>query len=145
MSPDTAPIQPQAMKHRIKYLLKHYPLTLICIAIVWYLSLFIVMPETPMDDVPFIDKWTHLVMYGGTCTVMWIEYMRHHDRLHFWKLFIFAWLGPILMSGLIELLQRYCTTNRSGEWLDFLADTLGVGLGALIGLLFYRLKRKRQA
>jgi VanZ family protein len=95
-----------------------------------------------MDDVPFIDKWTHLVMYGGTCTVMWIEYMRHHDRLHFWKLFLFAWLGPILMSGLLELLQRYCTTNRSGEWLDFAANTLGVALGCTAGLLAFKWRRR---
>ena len=45
------------------------------------------------------------------------------------------------MGGVIELVQAYCTTNRSGEWLDFLADSLGVGLGALIGLLFWRFRR----
>ena len=128
------------MKYRIKYLLKHYPLTLLCLALVWYLSLFIDMPETPMDDVPFIDKWTHLAMYGGTCTVMWIEYLRCHDRLHFWKLFLLAWLGPILMSGLLELLQKYCTTTRQGEWLDFLANSTGVTLAVGIGLLIWKIK-----
>ena len=126
------------MTNRIKYLLKHYPLTLICLALVWYLSLFIIVPETPINDVPFIDKWTHLVMYGGTCTVMWIEYIRCHDRLNGWKLFLLAWLSPILMSGLLELLQRYCTTNRSGEWLDFAANSTGVTLAVGIGLLIWR-------
>lgn len=128
------------MKYRIKYLLKHYPLTLLCLALVWYLSLLIDMPETPMDDVPFIDKWTHLAMYGGTCSVMWIEYLRCHDRLNGWKLFLLAWLGPILMSGLLELLQRYCTTTRSGEWLDFLANSTGVTLAVGIGLLIWKTK-----
>ncbi|MBQ9357861.1 MAG: VanZ family protein [Prevotella sp.] len=129
---------------KLKYLLRHYPLTLLCLAAVWYLSLFIVMPETPMDDVPFIDKWTHLVMYGGTCTVMWVEYLRCHDTLHPRKLFLYAWLGPILMSGLIELLQKYCTTTRAGEWLDFAANstgvTLAVGIGLLVRRLFFRRK-----
>ena len=128
------------MKHRIKHLLKHYPLTLICLALVWYLSLFIVMPETPMDDVPFIDKWTHLVMYGGTCSVMWIEYTRCHERLNGWKLFLLAWLGPILMSGLLELLQKYCTTTRQGEWLDFFANSTGVTLAVGIGLMIWKMK-----
>lgn len=128
------------MKYRIKYLLKHYPLTLLCLALVWYLSLFIDMPETPMDDVPFIDKWTHLAMYGGTCSVMWIEYLRCHDRLNGWKLFLLAWLGPILMSGLLELLQKYCTTTRQGEWLDFLANSTGVTLAVGIGLLIWKIK-----
>lgn len=128
------------MKYRIKYLLKHYPLTLLCLALVWYLSLLIDMPETPMDDVPFIDKWTHLAMYGGTCSVMWIEYLRCHDRLNGWKLFLLAWLGPILMSGLLELLQKYCTTTRQGEWLDFLANSTGVTLAVGIGLLIWKIK-----
>ena len=131
------------MKNRFKYLLKHYPLTLLCIALVWYLSLFIVMPEMPMGDVPFIDKWEHLVMYGGTCTVMWIEYIRCHDRLNFWKLFLLAWLGPILMSGLLELLQKYCTTTRQGEWLDFLANSTGVTLAVGIGLIIWKVKSSR--
>ena len=128
------------MKYRIKYLLKHYPLTLLCLALVWYLSLLIDMPETPMDDVPFIDKWTHIAMYGGTCSVMWIEYLRCHDRLNGWKLFLLAWLGPILMSGLLELLQKYCTTTRQGEWLDFLANSTGVTLAVGIGLLIWKIK-----
>ena len=128
------------MKYRIKYLLKHYPLTLLCLALVWYLSLLIDMPETPMDDVPFIDKWTHLAMYGGTCSVMWIEYLRCHDRLNGWKLFLLAWLGPILMSGLLELLQKYCTTTRQGEWLDFLANSTGVTLAVGIGLIIWKIK-----
>lgn len=128
------------MKYRIKYLLKHYPLTLLCLALVWYLSLLIDMPETPMDDVPFIDKWTHLAMYGGTCSVMWIEYLRCHDRLNGWKLFLLAWLGPILMSGLLELLQKYCTTTRQGEWLDFLANSTGVTLAVGIGLIIWKTK-----
>ena len=129
------------MKYRIKYLLKHYPLTLLCLALVWYLSLLIDMPVTPMDDVPFIDKWTHLAMYGGTCSVIWIEYLRCHDRLNGWKLFLLVWLGPILMSGLLELLQKYCTTTRQGEWLDFLANSTGVTLAVGIGLMIWKIKR----
>ena len=126
----------------IRHLLRRYPMTLLCLALVWYLSLFIVIPETRMNSVPFIDKWTHFVMYGGTCTVMWWEYLRCHRRLVGWKLFLYAWLGPILMSGLLELIQKYCTTTRQGEWLDFAANSTGVTLGAVIGLIMYLIKVK---
>ena len=115
--------------------MRSYPLTLICIALIWYLCLLWEVHETPLDNVAFIDKWTHLVMYCGTTSVMWWEYLRHHDRLVFWKLFLFAFLGPILMSGLIEILQENCTTNRAGEWLDFAANSIGVCLGNAVGLL----------
>jgi VanZ family protein len=103
-------------------------------------------PETPFDQVEFIDKWTHLVMYGGTCSVIWWEYLRKHQILDGEKIFFYAWLCPVLMSGLLELLQEYCTFgHRNGDWLDFAANTMGVTLGALIGLLMYQLwfKRKR--
>lgn len=124
--------------NRCRYLLRNYPLSLLCIALIWYLSLVIIVPETPLDGVAFIDKWTHLVMYGGTCSVIWLEYLRRHDRLCGWKLFLYAWLGPVLMGGLIELLQAHCTTNRSGEWLDFWADSLGVTLAVGVGLLLWK-------
>ena len=123
---------------RFRHLIAHYPLSLLCIAAVWYLSLFIIVPEMPINDVPFIDKWTHFVMYGGTTTVIWWEYLRCHRTLEPWKLFLLAWLAPVLMSGLLELLQAHCTTTRAGEWLDFAANTTGATIGNLIGLFVLR-------
>jgi VanZ family protein len=115
---------------------RKFPLSICCIALVWILSLTPIFPETPFDQVAFIDKWTHLVMYGGTCSVIWIEYLRCHTRLNSKKLFLWAFLAPILMSGLLELLQEYCTAgHRNGDWIDFAANSLGVTLGAVIGLL----------
>ena len=64
-------------------LLGRYPLTLTCIVAIWVLCLMNV-PETPLDNVAFIDKWTHLVMYGGTCSVGWWEYIRHNHTQ--WRL-----------------------------------------------------------
>lgn len=113
---------------------KRYPLSLLGIALIWYLSIWFMPPETRLNDVAFIDKWTHLVMYGGTCSVIWFEYLRSHRRADGWRLFLLAWLAPVLMSGLLELVQAYCTPNRAGEWLDFAANTTGCTLGAVAGL-----------
>jgi len=120
--------------------IRKYPVSILLFIIIWILSLMPFFPETPLDDVKFIDKWTHLVMYGGTCSVLWIEYMRSHKTTgSAVKLFLLAWLAPILMSGLLELLQAYATTTRSGEWLDFAANSLGVTLGAAVGLLLMKI------
>ena len=130
----------------IVHFVSRYPLSILCVVLIWILSLMPFFPETPFDQVEFIDKWTHLVMYGGTCSVIWWEYLRNHQILDGEKLFFYAWLCPALMSGLLELLQEYCTFgHRNGDWLDFAANTMGVTLGALIGLLMYQLwfKRKR--
>ena len=130
---------------KIVHFVSRYPLSILCVVLIWILSLMPFFPETPFDQVEFIDKWTHLVMYGGTCSVIWWEYLRNHQILDGEKLFFYAWFCPALMSGLLELLQEYCTFgHRNGDWLDFAANTMGVTLGALIGLLMYQLRFKRK-
>ncbi len=94
-----------------------------------------------MDNVAFIDKWTHLVMYGGTTAVIWWEYVNSHHHLVRRKLFVYVLGGMIVLGGVIELLQHYATTTRSGEFLDFIADSLGVIIGTLLGYLWARWKR----
>ena len=118
---------------------RKYPFSLLCVLLIWALSLTPFFPETPFDNVQFIDKWTHLVMYGGTCSVIWMEYLRSHHRIEWRKVVLLALAGMILLGGLMELLQAYCTTTRSGEWLDFWADTVGVLLGNGVGLISSKL------
>jgi len=121
---------------------RKYPLSCLCIAVIWVLC-FCTPPHTPLDNVAFIDKWTHIVMYAGTCSVIWFEYMRGHKAADRKKLFVWAWLAPVLMSGLIEILQAYCTGGRrSGDWLDFAANTTGATL-ASVAWITYLLMRKR--
>ena len=107
----------------------------------WLLIVAILLacfPETEMDDVPFIDKWVHILMYLMLSSSLWIEYLRSHTHIDYPKLCVGAIVLPIVLSGLIELGQAYCTTTRSGDWLDFLANVTGVGLGALLGFTVYR-------
>ena len=123
----------------LSQIIRKYPISVICITLIWVLSLAPFFPETPLDDVKFIDKWVHVVMYGGTFTVLWIEYARKHNAPDYKKLFVWAWLAPIVMSGILELLQEYCTGgHRNGDWLDLAANATGVTLAAIIGLLILR-------
>lgn len=121
---------------------KKYPFSCVLIAAIWYLSLLFKAPETPLDNMLLIDKWVHIVMYGGTFTVLWIEYIRQHQQPDYPKLLIWAFIAPIVMSGIIELLQEYCTETRNGDWLDLLANAIGVTLAAVIGLVLLRLRAK---
>ena len=128
------------MNKTLHYIRK-YPFSIICISLIWILSLTPFFPETPLDNVLLIDKWAHFVMYGGTCGVLWIEYIRQHARPDYQKLFLWAWVAPIVMSGIIELLQEYCTKTRNGDWLDLLANSIGVTIGAVFGLIVLRIKK----
>ena len=103
------------------HLIRKYPLSCILIAVIWVLC-FITPPHTQLDNVPLMDKWTHIAMYGGTCTVIWIEYLKRHKKINAMRLFCMAWLAPVVMSGVIELLQAYCTGGRrTGDCLAFAA------------------------
>ncbi|MBO7118715.1 MAG: VanZ family protein [Bacteroidaceae bacterium] len=117
-----------------KYL-RRYPLALFVTVCIVLLSV-LPMPEMKVGvEVPLADKWTHMVMYGTLTLVIWFEYRRSHDRWNGAKLLFLAFLAPIAMGGILELVQAHLTTCRSGEWLDFVANTIGVCLGCVGGLL----------
>jgi VanZ family protein len=77
------------------------------------------------------DKLNHLAAFGalGLCAVFG------------WRNSRAARLGVLVVllafGGTIELLQLQ-VPNRSGEWADLGADAIGIGLGALLALLWLR-------
>ena len=107
---------------------KTYPLSLICSIAIIILSLAPVGAPEVARDVPFFDKWAHFVMYGGLSFLLFLESRRFLTL----PLSLLLLLYACLMGGLMELGQAYLTTYRSGEWLDFLADSVGAVLGGLI-------------
>lgn len=120
---------------KVLILCRKYPFSTLCIVAIWTLCLMPI-PETPLSQVKLIDKWTHLIMYGGLCLTIWTDRARLGIASNRRGTAIYAVALPIVMGGLIELVQAYCTAGmRSGEWLDWAADTLGVALGQPIGIL----------
>lgn len=138
----------------IKHLLKSYPVTSFYILTIWILC-FASIPQTPLDNVTLIDKWVHTAMYLGTFGTLWLEYLRRHKHkcdigggfryeINKGKLFLLAWLAPVIMSGLIEILQDTCTGGRrSGEWLDFAANSIGVTLAAIGGIIWMKIRNRK--
>lgn len=126
----------------MKEYIKKYPISLFLVVAIWTICL-IPIPETPLDDVPMIDKWTHFVMYGSLCSVIFAEYAYRHINPNIKRLAIGGVLLPIIMGGLIELAQAYCTGgNRSGDWIDWIANSIGVMIGTAIGSLVVYLRAK---
>ena len=127
---------------------RRYPLSVALIVAIWVLCLIPTFPETPLDNFSLIDKWTHLVMYGTLVAVIWWEYLWQHrtkslGSLNAKRLFLWAFLAPVAMGGLVELAQAYCTAGRrSGDWFDFLANSVGVVFGTLIGILLAAFRAK---
>lgn len=122
--------------------LRRYPFTILLAIAIVLLSLLPITDIKFAGDVPLFDKWSHMVMYGVLTLVIWFEYRRTHQRYDAKRLLIFGFLAPIATGGTLELMQAYLTTCRSGEWLDLLANTIGVCIGSIVGVLLMRLPKK---
>ena len=117
--------------------IRKYPLSLLVIAAILFLSLFN-PPKTKLDPITGIDKVVHVCMYLGLELIIWIEYLRHHNNLNWVKILFLGILFPIALGGLMEIAQMKLTQGRSAEWTDFLADSVGVLIGAVVGYFAIR-------
>lgn len=119
-----------------------YPLSLLLTVIIWVLC-FINVPETPLENITLMDKWTHIAMYLVLGVVIFWESNRKRKRamppvqeMKKAKVVLWTFVLPALMGGLIEILQANCTGGRrSGDWLDFAADSTGAALALAICML----------
>ena len=57
------------------------------------------------------------------------------------KALLLAVVISIFYGGLTEILQEYFVPGRTGDWFDFLADSIGTLLGVFVFHLFYRHKK----
>ncbi|MCD8281647.1 MAG: VanZ family protein [Prevotella sp.] len=116
--------------------IKEQPVSVFLILFIWIICLVPIPDIPPLKGIKFIDKWTHFVMYGVLVAVIMTEYGRRKSVIRWRRLLCFSLVAAILMSGLIELAQKYLTAGtRSGEWADFAANVVGALLGCLIGIL----------
>lgn len=102
--------------------------TVLVLAVITFLSLY---PLERLPTVPGNDKTHHLIAYAALMLPTAVR------RPRYW---LFLGLGFIAYSGLIELLQPL--SNRYAEWLDLLANSCGVIIGAVLGKTFSTNKRQ---
>ena len=130
------------MTHELTKWIRRHPISVILILVIWYLSLF-TPPKTELANVRFIDKWAHLLMYGSLAFVLWMEDWRVRKASPSMPRALALYIGPVAMSGLIELAQAYCTTDRRGDWLDLAANAIGALAGIVLSGMLTRKMRKK--
>ena len=130
------------MTHELTKWIRRHPISVILILVIWYLSLF-TPPKTELANVRFIDKWAHLLMYGSLAFVLWMDDWRVRKASPSMPRALALYIGPVAMSGLIELAQAYCTTDRSGDWLDLAANAIGALAGIVLSGMLTRKMRKK--
>lgn len=116
--------------HRTLVIIRTFPFTLALVAGIITICM-IPIPDIPLGHVSMIDKWTHIVMYLVLELVLLVELRRSGLRLSVGGFVALAFVAPLALGGLIELMQAYLTTCRSGDPLDFFADAIGTAIGLL--------------
>lgn len=97
------------------------PITLLIMSAIAILSLW---PVSTLPKVPGSDKTHHFISYAALIFPVALA------RPKYW---LFIALGFAGFSGAIELIQPY--VNRYGEWLDLLANIIGLICGILLARL----------
>lgn len=95
-----------------------FHLTLVLLASIATLSLW---PAEHLPVVPGTDKTHHFIAYGALIFPTAIKKPKYYLAIV---------VSFLVFSGTIELIQPY--VNRYGEWLDMLANTLGLIFGWLL-------------
>lgn len=112
------------------------------LAIAWTLLIFILclLPgnELPKVNVPFIDKWAHVVLFAGF-SFLWLC-AAPTARLA--NLFILL-LISVFVGWLVEYIQGAFVPGRYQDDMDTLADAVGGLAGILLFVLFYYIARNK--
>ena len=102
---------------------------------------------SPEDEIPVFlislnDKLIHATIYFLASGLIFLGYVRYNLKNQIPLGFLICvLLLCILYGGLIEILQYYLVPGRTGDWNDFIANSTG----ALISALLFLAIRKRAA
>lgn len=106
------------------FFVKYHPVPSIASGL--FIFLLCLLPGAALPDAGWAaalqpDKWVHAMLYFG-----WMLVYVYSGGKSKAKAFVLM----LLFGGAVELFQQYVLHYRSGEWLDWLAD----GVGLVVGL-----------
>lgn len=109
-----------------------YGLSCVTTLAILYVCIARSIPSVPMPKFPYEDKLIHFLMYLVLSCVFCYELFRQRFTFLDKKMWGWGMLFPILYGGLIEILQENFFPPRTGEWMDWLSDILGVLIGFFV-------------
>lgn len=122
----------------IKLLLKYS----LFAAITWTIIIFVLcctpgrfIPTTNWLELLSFDKLVHASIFF-TLTCLWLVYVFKVNKLSLSSM-IFVIFVCVAYGGMLEIMQATVFSQRSGDWLDFIANTFG----CIMGLWFFSSKK----
>lgn len=111
---------------------------IVCIGIL-YVSL-VRDPGISLPTFVGADKWVHGLMYAVLGAIACWDSIRM--EIKGWRLGLISIVLPIVYGGVIEVIQEQWFAPRSGEWMDWGADCIGVIIGVISVMIVKRLYHK---
>lgn len=123
----------------IKSLIKYSLL----ISIIWTVTIFALcctpgrfIPTTSWLELLSFDKFVHASIFL-VLVICWLSHFYSKNKLSInlkWLLVLLC----VAYGGLLEIMQATVFSQRSGDWLDFIANSFG----CLVGLLLFNKYKK---
>jgi len=105
------------------------------VPVFFWLIIVLVLSGYPGNQLPKVavwqfDKLVHVGMYAVLSFLLFLplskQFLNIEKRFRIRLIII---LGGVSFGGLMEILQENIFINRSGDWIDFIANTIGSILG----------------
>lgn len=88
--------------------------------------------EIPFMGIPNMDKVAHFSMYFILCFLLLFDFSKNKENPINWRKSVFISLSiAILFGGCMELLQEIPSLQRSTDFIDFTANSIGAISAAL--------------
>jgi VanZ family protein len=118
---------------KIKKFLHTYWKSILIISGILYLSF---APPSEFKGIPTFeneDKLVHIIMYGGLTCVLIFDFRQYAKNypLSSLSFILICLLTPVILGGVVEILQPIYFAPRTAEWFDWFSDITGVLLGWL--------------
>ena len=124
----------------IKLLLKYSLLA----AIAWTIVIFVLcctpgryIPTTNWLELLSFDKFVHASIFF-VLTSLWLlfGFQKYNSSTHY---IVISIVCCVAYGGLLEIMQATIFSQRSGDWLDFIANSFG----CFMGLWFFNKQKSR--
>lgn len=108
------------------------------LALLWTVAILVAClwpgKRVPRVDIPFVDKWTHFVLFGVFAALWLLALQRKSFRTLLGIFFL-----SVIYGCVVEGLQAaFPSLGRSGDIIDALADAVGGALGTGLYWLWSR-------
>ena len=86
-------------------------------------------------NIPHFDKIVHLLIYMIFSLVLAYDIQKSNANISLRRTILIVLFSVMLYGGIMELIQEYLIKTRSGDWLDFASDTIGIIFAVLLIIL----------